>query len=469
MTGLYDSSWRKIDAQTLYHTLFKLLGLPTDARIHVGVSGGLDSVVLLHLLTTLRNSTGISLTALHAHHGLHPDADKWQQFCESLCAKWSVTFETCRLDVRTRRGEGREASARNARYLWYLSVVKPEQYLLLAHQRDDQAETVLLNLLRGAGVRGLSAMGLASTFKKRRIIRPLLGYDRQLLLEYAKQYGLKWVEDASNEDITYSRNYLRHQIVPSLRKRWPAVSGVLADTAERMRRTQALLDEIAAADLRRSQSQTVEAWVGTGYKLRLSGLGGLSDSRLGNLLGYWLRQRGFRPPSQRQLDRLTSELSRRGRTTGAVHRWPGTEVRRYDDWLYVLQPLPGPVAPDECRWDIDQTLIIPELNLKMEAVPVHGAGLARDRVTEPLAVRWRRGGERCRLANHVHRKKLKKLLQERRVPPWARGRIPLVYIADEIAAVGSYWYCDPFVAGPDQAGIEIKLSALSHQDSTTHL
>ncbi len=469
MIDLHESNWRKIDAQTLYLTLFNTLRLPNDARIHVGVSGGLDSVVLLHLLATLRKFTEISLTTLHAHHGLHPDADKWQEFCEGLCAKWSVTFKTCHLDVDVKDGEGYEASARKARYRWYASIVKPTDYLLLAHQRDDQAETVLLNLLRGAGIRGLSAMSLTSTFECRRVVRPLLGYDRQQLVAYAAEHQLQWVEDASNRDITYSRNYLRHQIVPLLRERWPAVSGVLARTAERMRRTQILLEEVAAADLQLTESQSVEALAGIGYKLSLSGLGDLSDSRFGNLLSYWLRTRGFRSPSHRQMDRVIAELIRRSGSTSAINRWPGTEVRRYEDWLYVLRPLPQPVAMGTRRWDIEQPLIVPELNMKMVAVPVHGAGLARARITTPLVIRWRRGGERCRLANRVHRQKLKKLLQERRVPPWVRERIPLVCVGDEIAAVVDYWYCDPFVAGPGEAGIEIKLCALSDQTSTIHL
>ncbi len=469
MIGLHERNWRKIDAQTLYRTLFNTLRLPNDARIHVGVSGGLDSVVLLHLLATLREFTEISLTTLHAHHGLHPDADRWQEFCERLCAKWSVTFKTRRLDVPVKNGDGYEASARKARYRWYASIVKPTDYLLLAHQRDDQAETVLLNLLRGAGIRGLCAMSLTSSFERRRVIRPLLGYDRQQLVAYADEHQLEWVEDASNRDITYSRNYLRHQIVPLLRARWPAVSGVLARTAERMRRTQILLEEVAAADLQLTESQAVEGLAGTGHKMSLSGLGHLSDSRFGNLLSYWLRSRGFKPPSHRQLDRVIAELIRRSGSTSAVNRWPGTEARRYDDWLYVLRPLPQPVALGTRCWDIEQPLVIPELNVKMVAVPVHGAGLARARITAPLVVRWRRGGERCRLPTRPHRQKLKKLLQERRVPPWLRARIPLLYVADEIAAVVDYWYCDPFVAGPGEAGIEIKLCALSNQGSTTHL
>jgi tRNA(Ile)-lysidine synthase len=469
MIGLHESNWRKIDAQTLYRTLFNTLQLPDDATIHVGVSGGLDSVVLLHLLATLRKSTEISLTALHAHHGLHPDADKWQEFCERLCAKWSVTIKTHHLDVRVKNSQGYEASARKARYQWYVSIVKPTDYLLLAHHRDDQAETVLLNLLRGAGIRGLSAMSLTSTFERRRVIRPLLGYDRQQLIAYADEHQLRWVEDASNRDLTYSRNYLRHQIVPLLRKRWSAVSGVLAYTAERMRRTQILLEEVAAADLQLTVSQSVEAVAGTGHKLSLSGLGDLSDSRFGNLLSYWLRTRGFRPPSHRQMDRVIAELIHRSGSVSAIIRWPGAEVRRYDDWLYVLRPLPQPVAMGTRRWDIEQPLIVPELNMKMVAVPVYGAGLARARITTPLVVRWRQGGERCRLVNRAHRQKLKKLLQERRVPPWVRERIPLVYVADEIAAVVDYWYCDPFVAGPGEAGIEIKLCALADQVSTPHL
>lgn len=469
MTDLHASNRRQIDAQTLYRTLFNTLRLPNDARIYVGVSGGLDSVVLLHLLVTLREFTDISLIALHAHHGLHPDATKWQEFCERLCEKWSVTLKTQLLDVRVTNGEGCEASARKARYRWYASIVKPTDYLLLAHQRDDQAETVLLNLLRGAGVRGLTAMALASTFANCRIIRPLLGRDRRQLATYANAHRLQWVEDASNRDIAYSRNYLRHEIIPLLRERWPAVSAVLARTAERMRRTQILLEEFAATDLQCTESKSVETVAGVGYKMSLSGISDLSDSRLSNLLSHWLGTRGFRRPSHRQMDQLIVELIRRRGSGHTVNRWPGAEVRRYDDWLYVLRPLPQPAAMGTRRWHIEEPLVIPELNIKMVAVPVHGAGLARARITAPLVVRWRRGGERCRFANRGHRQKLKKLLQERRVPPWVRARIPLVYVADEIAAVVDYWYCDPFIAGPGEAGIEIKLCALSDQTSATYL
>ncbi len=469
MIGLHESTRRKIDAQTLHRTLFDTLRIPQDAGIHVGVSGGVDSVVLLHLLAAVQNCSEISLAALHAHHGLHPDADRWQEFCERLCETWSVAFATRRLDVRVETGYGYEASAREARYQWYASMVKPTDYLLLAHHRDDQAETVLLNLLRGSGVRGMSSMSPMAIRERLRIIRPLLTYDRQQLVAYAEEHQLQWIEDASNRDIAYSRNYLRHRIVPLLRARWPAVSRVLADTAERMQRTQTLLEEVAAADLRHTEWRSIEALAGTGYKLKLSGLEDLSESRFRNLLSYWLRGRHFRSPSCRQMDQLVAELIRRGGPTNAINRWPGTEMRRYDGWLYVLRPLSQPVAMDARRWDIEQPLHLPELNLKMVAVPVIGAGLARKHITTPLVVRWRQGGERCRLANHAGRRKLKKLLQEHRVPPWARARIPLVYVVHQLAAVAGYWYCAPFAAGPGEAGIEFKLCALSDQAPAAHL
>ncbi len=460
MTGLFKSSRRKLDAQALYRKLFHTLQVPRDARIYVGLSGGLDSVVLLHVLAELRRCTDISLTALHAHHGIHPNADEWQGFCGGLCAAWSVGFKTRKLDVGATRGEGLEASARKARYRWCLSMLQTTDYLLLAHHRDDQAETLLLNLLRGAGVRGLSGMSPVSEFEQRIIVRPLLDYDRRQLRAYAEAHELQWIEDASNRDIAYSRNYLRHQVVPLLQQRWPSVNDVLADTSGRMRRTQLLLEEVATADLQLTEQQVLDAVTGTGYRLNLSALYDLSDGRMANLVTAWLRQTGFSPPSQRQLQQVTGVLIRRRTPTNAIIRWPGAELRKYDDWLYALQPLPRRIEPEARIWDIEQPLTVPELNLTIAAIPARGAGLARSRIKAPLIVKWRHGGERCLVARRAHHKKLKKLLQEHRVPPWVRERIPLLYIEDEIAAVADYWYCAPFAAAPDEPGMAIEIRAL---------
>ncbi len=460
MTDSGNNDGRELSAEVFHRTVFTTLDLAADASIAVGLSGGLDSVVLLHLLCALRNASDIELTALHAHHGMHRDADKWQDFCERVCNEWSVQFTTQRLKISVCDRLGPEARARKARYRWFEDRMRAGDALVLAHHRDDQAETVLLNLLRGSGTRGLSAMSPIVDMGKYRLVRPLLRHPRREIQAYASKHRLEWIEDVSNYELKFSRNLIRNRILPKLKERWPAVDDVLAGTAIRMEQTQALLDEVAVEDLARIQEKPTDPLSGQGFQLRLSPLLSLSRQRLYNFLNYWFRLRGLERPTHRQLDLLVAEFLREAPPSTASLQWSHTAIRRYDDWLYVLQGADAEMNPRARTWDLRAPMSIPELKVQLVPVRVRGDGLARDRIQSSTTIRWRRGGERCRLPNRHHHNALKKLLQQHRVPPWVRGRIPLIYMNDEIAAVGGYWYCEPYVARPGEAGIAIEIRAI---------
>jgi tRNA(Ile)-lysidine synthase len=269
-------------------------------RIGVGLSGGCDSVVLLHLLHGL--GLGERLTAIHVHHGLSPNADAWAAFCAEYCARLGVPLQLAHVEVDRRSGLGLEAAARTARYAALAEC--PGEVLVLAQHQGDQAETLLFNLLRGAGVAGAAAIPEVRQLAGRRLLRPLLGCSRDELEAYAAQHALAWIEDESNADTRYSRNFLRHDILPVLRRRFPAAERSLAQAAQHFAEADDLLAELAAAD-----------WLAaccSGDAPRLRVLRDLSLARLKNLLRYRLRQLGWRAPGAARLEEFARQLQRAG-------------------------------------------------------------------------------------------------------------------------------------------------------------
>lgn len=251
----------------------------------LGLSGGLDSRVLLHLLVQLRSRLKFDLSAMHVHHGISPHADAWAQFCADLCVRDQVPFEVVRVSVPRDSGLGLEAAARAERYRVLLG--RSADAVMLAHHEDDQAETILLQLLRGAGVKGLAAMGESSERqpatggREKPILRPLLNVSRAELLDYAKAHDLQWIEDESNLDLAYDRNFLRHHVLPQMEQRFPACRRTLARSASHLAEAAELLEEIARED---ASKAVVDS------KLNLAELGKLSASRANNLLRYWLTE-----------------------------------------------------------------------------------------------------------------------------------------------------------------------------------
>lgn len=402
------------------HLVAALERLPAPRRFRVAYSGGLDSTVLLHAVSALRPALSAELLAHHIDHGLQPDSPSWAAHCRARCEVLGIALHVSRVEVVGVGEEGLEAAARRARYAAFAAAMTPGDCLLTAHHADDQAETVLLQLLRGCGPHGLAAMPAIEPFAAGTHARPLLELERSVLEAFAHAAGLGWIDDPSNSDTRLRRNFIRHDIIPRLRQHWPVLSRTLSRSARHAAAAAALLDERAAEDLPQllgPQSDMLSA----------SGLAALSRPRADNVLRYWLRSLSLPLPGTVQLERVHTEVlpARPGATP--LLAWPGGEMRRHRGWLYAMAPL-APVDPSlVLQWaDPDQPLALPGGGI-LRAHAVRGAGLRAD--LAPFIVRFRQGGERCRPAGRGHAHTVKKLLQEAGVPPWLRDRVPLIFSA----------------------------------------
>jgi len=409
---------------------------PPAGRLLVAFSGGLDSHVLLHALRATLDRRGDTrpLLAVHVHHGLQPQADEWIVHCETVCAALGVSLSVARVTV-TEAGQGLEAAAREARYRALAAAMQPRDLLLTAHHQDDQAETLLLQLLRGAGPAGLAAMPRLAPFGPGWLGRPLLDRPRRALEAHARDAGLAWVEDPSNTDPRFDRNYLRQEILPRLAERWPGASARLAAAAANQADALEQLDALAREDGERGRGEAP----GT---LSVQALRRLRRGRCRNLLRLWLRDKGLAAPPQARMDAILDEALTAGPDRVPCVAWPGVEVRRYRDDLYAMQPLPAPPR-EPIPWDLRSPLTIPGLGLGLDPAPLAAAGITPERCAGPVTVRFRRGGERIRLPGRGHSAALKTLMQAAGMPPWERERLPLVYVGEVLVAAGTRWMADP--------------------------
>ena len=354
----------------------------------------------------------------------------------AVCDRLGIEIQIERVTVAKTRDHGPEDAARRARYACLARHIGAHDVLLTAHHQDDQTETVLLQLLRGAGPHGLAAMPVMSPFGQGRHARPLLGFSRAQLGRYARTAGLVWIEDPSNRDPRIARSLLRMEIVPRLRNRWPDVSRSLARSARHMAEAAQLLDELAVLDLAVCREPD--------GSLKTGGLAALSTARQRNVVRLWIRSRGLRAPSPAVLDQVITHVAHMPKTRHALVRWTDGEIRRYRDRLVLLRRS-GTSPPFVLTWNPPAPLDV--FDQRLHVVAGVGDGLSQEQLSgRRLTVRSRRGGEVCRLAGRKHRTKLKKLLQTAGVPPWERSGLPLVYVDDELAAIADRWVCEPFQA-----------------------
>jgi tRNA(Ile)-lysidine synthase len=426
-----------------------LRSLPQASCCHLALSGGLDSCVLLHLLAELRSRLPFELRAIHVHHGLQADADSWQVHCEQLCTDYGIPLQTARLSLSVNRGDSLEAVAREARYRALAASMGEGDLLLTAQHQDDQAETLLLQLMRGSGPAGLAAMPLLARFEPGWLARPLLTYSRKALEAYARHYELSWREDPSNQDLRFDRNFIRRQVMPLLRSRWPAVSTTLSRAARFSGELLMLVKEEAEEDLANARHDEP-------HILSITALKQLNSVRLRNLLRHWISAVGAPLPGSRKLIRIEREAVHGRIDAAPLINWEGWEVRRYRDRLFLNPALATDLPAQPLTWPDGDELIMPTgLGRLRVRQGESGISAARWRQAK-IEVRFRNGGERCQLPGQSHHRALKKLFQEWGVPPWERERIPLVYLDGELAAVPGYCICQPYQArsGEDAVAVE---------------
>lgn len=415
--------------------------LASGRRLCVGLSGGLDSVVLLHLLHCLREESVFTLSAVHVHHGLSPHAGAWAEFCERLCADWQIPLTVVRVEIERKDRRGLEAAARAARYAIFAQQACDD--IVLAQHRDDQAETVLHQLLRGSGVKGLAAMPLERTLDAGpiRLLRPLLESERADLKAYAEVHGLAWVEDESNLDPGLSRNYLRHHVLPTIERRFPAYRSTLARAARHFADCDQLLDELA-------QEDAVRAMVGG--CLQVSTLAALSPARARNLLRHYLIAQGWPVPPADWLEEAIGQLLHARPDAELQLKLAGRSLARYRDQVHVLEALP---AGEEGEWSWQGEAVLPLAGLgQLEFARVEGEGISQARLTAPVTVRPYPGAGQMRPDCRRPRRSVKNLLQEMAVPPWERRRLPALYCGGQLVWLAGIGVDCAFQAGPDEPG-----------------
>jgi tRNA(Ile)-lysidine synthase len=404
---------------------------PAAPRL-VALSGGLDSTALLHALAMLPTVRAAGLRAVHVHHGLQPQADAWAFHCERLCEGLSLRLDVVRTAVDRSGGLGIEAAARAARYAALEPLLASGEVLATAHHRDDQAETFLLRALRASGPDGLGAMRPWRDFGAGRHWRPLLEVPRAALLAYATAQALRWVEDPSNGDGDFDRNFLRLRVMPLLRERWPHADAAFARSAMLGAQASALLEADDLRDL--AAVATVDPRV-----LSASALQSLDAPRAARVLRRWIGQLGHPPLPGQGVERIERDLLRARSDARARFAWSGVVVQRWRDLLHVDLQREALDADWCAAWDGARALPLPrggELSL-----------LGVDALPWPVRVHARRGGERIRLAGRTHSHALKQVLQDLGVPPWRRQRLPLVSrIEGELVAAGDLAYAAPLDA-----------------------
>ena len=404
-------------------------------NIYVAYSGGVDSHVLLHLCSSsveLMNK----VTAVHVHHGLQKEADLWVKHCEKIAKNLSVDFKSFHVNASANPGESPEEAARNARYNALKPLIGMNDVLLIAQHRDDQLETVLLQLFRGAGLRGLSGIPESMPFGQGLMLRPLLNFAKSDIDDYAKKRRLNWVEDPSNQQNDMDRNYLRNIIIPQIKERWVACDKTVARSARHCAEAQLIVSAVA-------EELFYPVFDKTNRTLNITRLCEHKVPRQHLIIRHWFQLLGLKMPSQVFVERIQNEVVAAREDAEPMLCGQGFAIRRYRDNLYCVR-LPEPEPPDEIIWLPTENMI--GLTEKRRLFYVHSsAGIPYDKWQKAkVIVKFRDGGEKIRLPNRKDRHTLKKLFQEAGVPPWERDLVPLIYMDNKLAAVGDLWISADF-------------------------
>jgi tRNA(Ile)-lysidine synthase len=419
------------DTQWLLSRLVDLLpGFPA-VRVLVALSGGVDSTALLAALGASPPKE-LLLRAIHVNHGLHPNAPQWAAHCRSLARELSVPVQVITTKVTRASGVSLEAAAREARYGVLARALEAGEFLLTAHHEDDQLETVLLQLFRGAGVAGLAAMPEIAPFAAGWHARPLLTRSRDELVEFVRGVRLSWIEDDTNSDETLDRNYLRRQVLPLIRSRWRGVGAAVSRSARHAAEAQRLLDIVARGDVERAAS---------GADLFVPALRALQPDRRRNALRFWIARSGVRVPDTSRLEELAGPVIDARPDANPVVAWGDAEVQRHADVLSIRcsRGQRDPALAIDWPWRVAPVLELPDEGGRLELQPDPHGPIDLDALPAHVTVRHRQGGERLRPRRGGPRRTLKSLLQESRLAVTERGRLPLLFSGSTLLAVGSLW------------------------------
>ena len=413
-----------------------------NPKLDVAFSGGLDSSALLHLLANLRKTLPFQLSAHHVNHGLSPNAESWANFCAEFCTKLNIPFTLSTVKVEQNSGLGLEATARQARYKALLGA--DADFIVLAHHQDDQAETLLLQLARGAGVKGLAGMGANNG----KLLRPLLDAPRSALEAYASANKLAWINDESNADTYFDRNFIRHEILPNLEKQYPAIKQTISRSALHLADCSALLDDLAALDASNALQQNMQ-------QLNVQTLANLSTARAGNIVRWWLAQNQLAMPSTPVLQQIVQQLlGAKADAAIQIKVSDSLNVRRYQDYAYLVPDMLAS-APINLLWQGEASIILPD-NSRLIFTQKIGEGFALNRIKNiKLRIKNREGGERFRPQLGRPQRSLKQVLQTQAMPPWQREQLPLIFMDETLVIIPNVGVDAGLQAGKDEMGLVV--------------
>ncbi|MFN2300681.1 MAG: tRNA lysidine(34) synthetase TilS [Gammaproteobacteria bacterium] len=414
----------------------------------IAFSGGLDSTVLLHALASLRDEHPYALRALHVDHGMHADSAAWATHCIRTAAALDIPCTVLRVAVDARGGSGPEAAARDARYAAFALELDPDEGLLTAQHADDQAETVLLALLRGSGPAGLAAMPESAPLGAGLLVRPLLGCSRDTLAAWARELALEWIDDPSNANTGLARNFLRQRVMPALHERWPAVAESLARSASLAAEADTLLAAFADLDL--------EA-LSDGTELDADGVSALGPVRARNVLRRWIARLDLPVAPYERLLEAERQLREAGDDRVPTVEWPGAVLRRWQGRLFAERPQPEPQSGWAIAWDGKNALQLPDKSMVIELTHAKEGIAAAKLAGVTLRVAFRSGGERLRTHPLGPHRVVKDLLAEAGVPPWRRGRIPFLFAGDQLVAVGDLFVDADWAASEGEQAVRAVL------------
>lgn len=395
----------------------------------IAYSGGLDSHTLLHLLARAKiKHPQINIRSLYIDHGLQNISLDWAIHCQQIADSLGIPHQTISLNLTIPKGESLEAVAREARYQTFRSELQSDEVLLTAQHQDDQAETLLIQLLRGSGLDGLAAMPEVIRFADGLHIRPLLNISRKALEDYTLQHKLQHITDPSNADTRFDRNYLRHHITPRLKQHWPEMAKTLSRSARFQAEASELLSHYISEDLKSYSGKHSNT-------LSLHALKQVDKIKQKALLRQWIKSSQLPAPSEVKLEHIISDVIYSSPEATPLIHWHHTEVRRYKDDIYIMPPISQPDNNTCIHWDISSPL-----TLEHELGTLHSDILGDLKEilllkNIPVTVRLRQGGERIRPQKRKRQISLKNLMQEAGIPPWQRQRIPLIYANEQLIQV----------------------------------
>lgn len=407
-----------------------LLNTDENKSICIAYSGGIDSTVLLHAASVACASSGHTLKAIHIDHQIHPDSKAWSQHCQHQCDALNINIEIIRVDVEQFNQHGVEGAAREARYQAFENVLDSNDVLFSAHHADDQIETLLLQLFRGAGVHGLAGCASTRALGNAVLVRPLLSVSRQQIEQYAQQHRLHWLEDPSNDSIEHDRNYLRHQVMPLLHSRWQGLQDTIGRSSQWQSESMQMLNDLAELD--------AENAIEKSHVLEIDRIKALGNIRLKNVLRWWIRTAGYLAPSADILQSVIDDAVYSRNDSEACIRWQNNEIRKYRGQLYIQTIMSPHDSSQSYQWNLNQSLEINSLGLTLTSEQLDQFGVNLTGV-ENLLVKFRQGGEVIRPRGRGCQKDLKTLFQEQGVKPWERDRIPLLFHQQQLIFVWGYW------------------------------